>query len=865
MKVDITRRGFVAGTGSAALLAGIATPGTAAAQTASDYANVRSKWRRYLTAQGTGYSPTAAPYSTYIAGLNAEVAGYIATLNFANPELFDDPAVTGINDYGRTTRVIMGRLRMMAIAYAMNGAAQYNNTTLRDNIIRALAFVSTNRFYSGQLFATTSSPEPNTTGPATFSGNQYMWQIGLPRPLLDTLILMEAAIKAKAAGQIPGTSVSGTQLIANLCAAILYHNSDVNRFSGFTAGGANLSWNGQIYFLTGMLTENATTAAQGRTAMINAYKDVTSKDGFYPDGSCIQHGVFAYTGGYGLALLEIASCAINTMNGTPWAFDATTVDKVSQWATRSFNPLVYRGGIVSMVKGRTMARSYDQEVASGIVAAASVIVLSEFVPAAATLRSLVKSWLQADTTNAFYQYAVGGAATLYSWYLRETIINAATAAPETTGFYQYPLMDRVIHRRSGFSLGVALMSTKIANYESIGAENLRGWYQGSGATYLYRGTASDLRDAYWPTVDPYRMPGTTVDNRPLAAAEAQETKGVSIAGSAGYDGSGVAGMIHGDYLDYSAPKVPIAGTEDLKVYKTYFMFGDYVLCAGTGISNTAANTVETIIENRNIGETGTNAVTVNGTVRLGTVGAVAQNATTSGDIVFNRTSNQIQELAPASPGSTTWVHIDGVGGYLIPNGNPILRGVKESRTGKWQNINNSSGNDPATYTRRYVTLWLDHGVSPQSNGRSTYSYILAPTSASAAATQALATAAALPIVLRANTTSVQYASAQFGTTFLAGAMFWTDATVSTTASNPYLVCNRRAAVFVREVPGRFEVAIADPTEASTVPIVVTVRGPSTGVISADPGITVVRNASNFTVTFDPSGTRGQSRVVILSR
>ena len=35
-------------------------------------------------------------------------------------------------------------------------------------------------------------------------------------------------------------------------------------------------------------------------------------------------------------------------------------------------------------------------------------------------------------------------------------------------------------------------------------------------TYLYNGDLTQFSDCFWPTVDPYRLPGTTIERQPLA-------------------------------------------------------------------------------------------------------------------------------------------------------------------------------------------------------------------------------------------------------------------------------------------------------------------------------------------------------------
>ncbi|MDX6259641.1 MAG: hyaluronate lyase, partial [Kribbellaceae bacterium] len=113
-----------------------------------------------------------------------------------------------------------------------------------------------------------------------------------------------------------------------------------------------------------------------------------------------------------------------------------------------------------------------------------------------------------------------------------------------------------------------------------------------------------------------------------------------------------------------------------------------------------------MIENRNLHSDGANALTVDDIRR---VPALGDSATVS---------------------NARWAHLDGVGGYIFPSGSPLqLR--REARTGSWHDIN--TGGPTTPITRRYLTMWQNHGVNPSG---AAYSYLVVP-GASAARTKQL--------------------------------------------------------------------------------------------------------------------------------
>jgi hyaluronate lyase len=117
----------------------------------------------------------------------------------------------------------------------------------------------------------------------------------------------------------------------------------------------------------------------------------------------------------------------------------------------------------------------------------------------------------------------------------------------------------------------------------------------------------------------------------------------------------------------------------LEARKSWFCAADAVICLGAGITCADAVPVETVVDNRDLGEGGTQT--------------------------FVRGSG--------------WAHLEGHGGWVVPYGE--LRTLREDRTGAWADINTTSTTERRT--RRWQTLWLDHGTDPTD---ATYVYVLMP-------------------------------------------------------------------------------------------------------------------------------------------
>jgi hyaluronate lyase len=210
-------------------------------------------------------------------------------------------------------------------------------------------------------------------------------------------------------------------------------------------------------------------------------------------------------------------------------------------------------------------------------------------------------------------------------------------------------------------------------------------------TYLYLDTDNtQYDDAFWPTVDPYRLPGTTASLLPL-------TDGEGGAWNAPRPGtSWVGGATDGEFAalgqDLQGP------WSTLRAKKSWFCLDDAIVCLGAGITATDGTEVDSVFDNRNLGASGTNTLIVDGVPQPG-----GQGWTRSFD-------------------GARWAYLEGVAGYVFPQpGGAQLTALREQRDGEWHDIN--TGDITTALSRNYVTLYADHGTDPTG---ADYAYITMP-------------------------------------------------------------------------------------------------------------------------------------------
>jgi hyaluronate lyase len=505
------------------------------------------------------------------------------------------------------------------------------------------------------------------------------------------------------------------------------------------------------------------------------------------------------------------------LNGTTWEITNANKQNVFDWVYDAFEPLIYKGSFMDLARGREIARQVSQTHTSGHKAIRAIVRLSQLAPAAdaTAYKKMIKYWVQNDTFKNVY-----GDSSIEMIDLIKQIMNDSAVTPrgELIKNNQYPRMDRAVHLRPGFGFAVSMSSNRIANYESINSENLKGWYTGDGMTYLFNNDLAQYDDHYWPTIEPYRLPGTTVDT------------GLTRGNASGQSYRGANNWVGGTSLIglYGATGMELDGYgSTLAAKKSWFMFDDEIVALGSGITSTDNQTIETIVENRKINSSGNNTFMVNGASKSTALG-------------WNETMS-----------SVNWAHLAGnvTGsdiGYYFPGGATIT-GDRQSRTASWSAINTSSTHLDATpITRNYLSMRLNHGTNPSN---ATYSYVMLPNKTS---TQVSNYASNPNIEVLQN--SAQVHAVKETNLNIVAANFWSDGTQTA----DIITSNKKASVMTKENPDvDLEVAVADPTQANTGTITIDIAKTASSTISADSGITVL-SLNPIKISVNVNGAKGKT-------
>jgi hyaluronate lyase len=602
---------------------------------ADSFDDLRIRWRQMLIG-GTSPDATIPQVRSALASVNSTGKRYWSSLQTATSRqsLWTDIASTTVSADISSN---YSRLHSLALGWATPGQSLYQDSGLLADLRSALDWMDSNR-YNARV--------------AQEYDNWYDWEIGTPVLLADIAILLYDQLTAD-------------ELSRYMAAIERFDSNPAIMIVNTVSTGANRTDKCKVALLRGILVKDAKKIALAVGDLSPVFGYVTAGDGFYVDGSFIQHTRHPYTGSYGLELIADFANLLYLLSGSPFDVTDPARANVMRWVTDSFSPPLYEGAMMDMLRGRAISRysSTDHVIGHSIIGALLRIAQFASPDDAAALRASIKRWLVDDTSRDF---ASGLPLDLIGEANRILGDDSIAAADLPAASRVYASMDRAVHLRPNWAAGIAMHSTRIYNYESINSENLHGWHTGDGMTYLYNADLSQFGDSFWPTVDPQRLPGTTVVAG--STARQSQTGGSNAVGGASVDG-------------YSAVMMQLSPDgRQLSAKKSWFLFDDELVALGTDIRSTAAGkTVETIIENRRI----------------------------TGDPTFTADPNG------------AWANLAGIG-YYFPDGAP-WQSLDQTRSGAWHDIN--AGGPAAVLTAEYRTLWFDHGVTPAG---AAYSYMVLP-------------------------------------------------------------------------------------------------------------------------------------------
>ena len=597
-----------------------------------------------------------------------EITTYLEKIQKDDKKIWDD-----LDDYSKSANLTKTYRRLEQIAKSVTNpkSKYYNDKEVISTVKRSMKLMEDNYY------------NENTES----KGNWWDYEIGAPRAINNILTIMNQYFSKE---EIVKLLLPISKMVPDPSKIMVSQNRGKKAFGG------NLSDLGKVKVIEGILLEDNEKLEVAINTVSNVLEVVSEGEGFHYDGSYVDHTNIAYTGAYGNVLIDGFSQLLPIIQTSPYKIEQNKLKILYNWIHEGFLPLIYRGELMDMTRGRSLSRKSQSahiaavEVLRGILRIAEVSEPSE----KNKLQEIVKNIIQSDN----YYDTFLSLKSFYDVYLFETLLsnNMVGEIERNTYLKLYNDMNKVAYynKEHGFAFGISMHSDKIQNYEFMNKENAKGWYTSDGVSYLYNDDLSHFSDDYWATVDPYKLPGITENNKAREKGLGMTTMKNSFVGSTSLNKK--FGTVAMDFSNLD---------NTMSAKKSWFILGDRVVFLGSGVKDASGTNGYTVIENRKIKRNSKNCsmekedykVIVDGkekTVDSNEMELQANN-------IFLKSSNKEMNI-----------------GYKFLN-TTSLNLKKETRSGTWKDINESQSNKSVENTFLKI-------VQPHDMVRNSYAYVLYP-------------------------------------------------------------------------------------------------------------------------------------------
>ncbi len=513
--------------------------------------------------------------------------------------------------------------------------------------------------------------------------NWWDYEIGTPRALTNTLILLNDQFsndeKKKYTAPIKTFAPESDKILSSVG-------------QPEQAKGGNLVDIAKVKLLESIIEEDKDMMKKSidsfNTVFTYVQNSATGKErnGFYKDGSYIDHQDVPYTGAYGVVLLEGISQMMPMIKETPFKENSQNDTILKSWIDDGFMPLIYKGEMMDLSRGRAISRENETSHTASATVMKSLLRLSDAMDDVTNtkFKKIVKTSVKSDST-----YGQNDTLSSYSDIDKmKSLMEDSTLSTNdlTQQLKIYNDMDRVTYHNKDldFAFGLSMTSKNVARYESINNENLKGWHTGAGMSYLYNSDVKHYRDNFWATADMKRLAGTTtLDNEVLKNTDDKKSSKTFVGGTKFDDQYASIGI---DFENQD---------KTLTAKKSYFILNDKIVFLGTGIKSTdSSKNPVTTIENRKA-----NGYTI-----------YKDDTQTTASNINDQETNSVFLESTNKPKNNI--------GYHFLN-KPKISVKKESHTGNWKEINKSQKSDDKT--DEYYEVTQKH-----SNTDDKYGYVLYP-------------------------------------------------------------------------------------------------------------------------------------------
>ena len=459
--------------------------------------------------------------------------------------------------------IIYSKIKKMVLGYSIKYGELYKNKTFFKGIIYTLDYMHYNYY--------------NKRNNIYLSGqnNWWHWDIGISQKLVEILACLKEELTIE---------------------QINKYLEPVNKYipepSKTMANRADIAYS---CIIAGALQNDHKRIEISIEKIKECFNYVEKGDGFYKDGSFIQHSIYGYNGAYGSYLISSISQITYILENTIFRLEEKLKNEQFKWIINSYIPFMFDGAFFDLVRGRAVDKNFLDGLYSGSYSINSFCLVTSFLTNTTYLKYL-KSFLK----NLYHKNKIifKNILSIYCLKILEDFEeDSSIPVINNNNFAKiYSAIDKAIAQINGVGIGISMSSSRCGKYESINNENQKGWYQGDGMTYIYL-SPLDYANSFWPFVNHYRLGGTTVTSAPR---KEKSLYSVNSLGKYDFVGGSYSNINMVCAMKFSSEMLGNDFKSTLKGNKSYFLFGKNLFCLGNNISCQDNYNVETIIENKKL-------------------------------------------------------------------------------------------------------------------------------------------------------------------------------------------------------------------------------------------------------------------------
>lgn len=406
----------------------------------------------------------------------------------------------------------------------------------------------------------------------------------------------------------------------------------------------------------GILKKDQTIINDGLNAVKSTvFKDPVTSEGIQKDLSYFQHGLQLYTTGYAESSIIAIINSLYLIKNTQYGFSVLDRAYFFKFARESY---------LSHFRGRFyMYYGFGRAIANkGRLTNLNVL-------------KIAKNLQLLDSENASVYTPV--------------ISRLSGTNPASFGVIEklqhYWVADYTLYNSPNYNFDIRMASTRTCRVENGNNTNVKGYYLSEGG-YSVLTNGDEYLDIF-PVWDWSMIPGTTLPNKTEIPnpGEWQKLGNSIIAGGLSNGNVGIT-VYHMNNFEFNT---------NTTAKKSWFLFGNEIVCLGAGISSYANEAVNTTVNQCLL----KNDLVVN---ENGTETSPAKG-------IRNWTGNNLK-----------WIYHGNIG-YIFPQSSNLSLS-NQTQSGNWNHIS-PSYSVADSLKKDVFKLWLNHGVKPQN---ASYSYIIVP-------------------------------------------------------------------------------------------------------------------------------------------